>query len=298
MIVLKIIAISIATGVALLQLGLDSKWYDRRTKKHKRIRSLLIVLMILSALTALFLVIYDDWQSQKQIQNLIALKKSAVKAAADAENREKNAIKDRERLRNEFIEKTSKLSKQISEYQEEIRAKDKRIHDLEKQAKIVRSIEGNIECVFSANWAKGRHPGRLTPFSWNKAQVYAYIFETTPYDTSAILFYLENLETLKLSDSDLKVKLAVRLKPGSGPLGQELNYLKNYNHLLVYVPFIHEGDTLDDKIILRDLRVFFIVNGEKKSEIIRTEYFEIPVPAGGNLAGFQLNKNDLFQDIF
>lgn len=298
MIVFKIIAISIATGVALLQIGLDSKWHDRRTKKHKRIRSRLIILMILSALTALFLVIYDDWQSQKQIGTLTDLKKSAEKAATDAENREKNAIKDRERLRNEFIEKTSKLSKQISEYQEEIRAKDQRIQDLEKQARVVRSIEGNIECVFSANWAKGRHPGRLTPISWNKAQVYAYIFETTPYDTSAILFYLENLETLKLSDSDLKVKLGVRVKPGSGPLGQQLDYLKNYNHLLVYVPFVHEGDTLDDKITLKDLRAFFVVNGEKKAEMMRAENFEIPVPAGGKLAGFQLNKNDLFHDIF
>ena len=104
MIFFKIIAILIATGAGLLQIGLEYKWHDKRTKKHKIVRSFLIFLMIVGFLTASILVLFDDRQSELQVRTLTALKNSAEKATKDSETRELKAVEDRERIKQELEE--------------------------------------------------------------------------------------------------------------------------------------------------------------------------------------------------
>lgn len=74
------------TASGLLQIGLDYRWRDKRTKFHKSIRLLLIVLMVIGSITALALLIYDDKDSKEQIKSLTFLKDSAEKSAKDAES--------------------------------------------------------------------------------------------------------------------------------------------------------------------------------------------------------------------
>ena len=50
MIYLKIIALIISIGAGLIRVGLDYKWHDKRTNKHKLIKNILVVLMILGLL--------------------------------------------------------------------------------------------------------------------------------------------------------------------------------------------------------------------------------------------------------
>lgn len=104
MIFIKIIAILLVTGAGLVQIGLEYRWHDKRTKKHKRVRSFLILIMIVGFLTASISVTYDDRQSEKQIQAVTDLKNGAEKAAKDAEERESKAIQDRERIKEELSE--------------------------------------------------------------------------------------------------------------------------------------------------------------------------------------------------
>jgi hypothetical protein len=190
------------------------------------------------------------------------------------------------------------LAGKVANSQQEIKARDARILDLERQTKIIRSIEGSIECVFSANWVEEKHPGRKTPVAWNRAQIYVYVFEKAVNDSGAILFFLENIKNIQLPNGDLSVNLGIKAKPGTGPLGQELEVLKKFGHLLVNVPFIYPEDTLDNKIKLREFRATFLVNGDKKAELIESCNFEIPIPGGNKSPAFQLNKRDLFVEIF
>jgi len=163
--------------------------------------------------------------------------------------------------------------------------------NLEQQSKVIQSIFGNIECVFSGNWNK--HPGDIVPLGWGKGQAYARIFESNESETEAILFLLENQSMAKLPDGNLKVNMEVRAKTGVGPLGQEIAVLKKYAHLKVYVPFIHHDATVDNRITLVMLNASFYVNGAKKSQINETSTLEIPIPKDKAI-GFQLNKPGLF----
>lgn len=190
------------------------------------------------------------------------------------------------------------LAGKVAKSQEEIKARDARILDLERQTKVIRSIEGSIECVFSANWVEGKHPGGKTPLAWNRTQIYVYVFEKTANDSGAILFFLENIKNIQLPNGDLSVNLGIRAKPGTGPFGQELEVLRKFGHLLVYVPFIHPGDTLGNKIKLRELKATFLLNGDRKAELIESCNFEIAIPEGAKLPGFQFSKKDFFIDIF
>ena len=104
MIFIKIIAILLTTVSGLLQIELKYRWHDKRTKKHKQIRFFLKLLMTVSFLTALIFVIYDDLQSENQIQNLTSLKNSAQTEAKNAEKREAKAIEDRKLIKKELTE--------------------------------------------------------------------------------------------------------------------------------------------------------------------------------------------------
>ncbi len=265
-------------ALALLPAGwLLRDWkFSNKPQKHRFVTKLLISFWIIfGCLSA-----YYYWQQYVENQEL------------------KNKVDELITGKNELLQKGSDLSKQIGEYQQEIRAKDARILELERQTKVIRSIDGSIECIFSGNWPEGKHPGQLIPVAWNKAQIYVRIFEKNPNDKEAILFFLESVKHAQLPDGNLRVNLEIRAKPGTGPLGQELDVLKKFGHLLVNLPFIGSGETLDNKVTLRELRATFFINGDKKAQLIEAHNFEIPIPEGNKSPAFQLNKRDLFIEIF
>ena len=148
----------------------DWKYGDKRTKKHPyATKALLVLWLIFGALST-----YYYWRQNDENRHL------------------RSTVDELVRGKNELLQNLSDLASQIGTYQEEIRAKDERIVELEKQAHLIRSIEGNIECLVSASW-RGGHPGDTVPISWNKAQVYARIFERNLNDSSTVLFSLESI---------------------------------------------------------------------------------------------------------
>ncbi len=104
MLLLKIVAIAIACAAGLLQIGLEYKWHDKRTKLHRVTRRFLIAVVLVGTIMAIALVILDDRQARTQIANLTHLQLTAEASAADAVGREKQAIQDRASLREEISE--------------------------------------------------------------------------------------------------------------------------------------------------------------------------------------------------
>lgn len=109
MITLKIIAIALPTLSGIIQFGLEYYWKDRRTNKHKRIRCLLILIMIIGFFTAVVLVVYDDKDAQHQISTLTDLKLKAENEALESEKRERRAQEDRKHIQL----KLNKINEQI-----------------------------------------------------------------------------------------------------------------------------------------------------------------------------------------
>ena len=317
MLLLKLIAIGIATGAGLLQIKLQPQTPSSRNRNRARLQRCLIGLMILGAVVAAALIILDDRQSASQIKALTDLKRTADSEASLAVDREKAAKSDRTELKQEIAKLQSRLdpflslatarypgvgpekalerlAQDIKELKQRSEQLDARTQRLAEQARLIRTIDGNIQCIFAGNWKN--HPGTVVPISWNKSQTYARVFEKSATEMEAILFSLENMSMAKLPDGNLKVNLEIRAKSGVGPLGQKVDVLKKYTHLVVYVPFIDQDATVDSRITLKEITGSLYVNGEKKSKLSETQSFEIPIQKGKTL-GFQLNKTGLFAEL-
>jgi len=131
---------------------------------------------------------------------------------------------------------------------------------------------------------------------WNKIEAFARIYVRDAGEAGAILFSLEKMKMVKLPDGNLKVNIEIRTMLGTGILGSELDVLKNYGHLLVFIPFIGRDATVDNKLILRELSVSLFVNGERKSQFTDSTSFEIPIPEG-KAVGFEYIKTNLFTGL-
>ncbi len=127
MILVKIIAIVIATAAGLLRFGLEYRWHDKRTNKHKKVKALLILLMVVGLLTASILVVWDGQQSEEQIQ-------SAEKAAKDSERRELKAIEDRESIKVDLDALQTEYNRQVLEARTREETATKQRKQLEDQA--------------------------------------------------------------------------------------------------------------------------------------------------------------------
>jgi len=70
MLFLKILAIMIPISAGLIRVGLDYKWYDKRTSTHKLIRKILVVCMIFGFIVAPIIVWHDHEQSITQFNTI------------------------------------------------------------------------------------------------------------------------------------------------------------------------------------------------------------------------------------
>lgn len=196
MILFKIIAIFLTAGAGLLQIGLEYKWHDKRTKKHKRIRCLLIFLMIIGFLAASFLVFYDDRQSEKQIKSLTELKSGFEKEASDAEERESKAIEDRERIKKELDELQEQIKPVIQLATEKYPSLD--IEDaLAKLAEEVQDLQKQNEEL-----------QRQTKYL--SARDYFH-----PLNSNTKSIVLERLKQVKDSLGDREIEISIISEPGN-----------------------------------------------------------------------------------
>lgn len=75
MLIIKIIGPSLVLLVTLLQIFIDYKWYDRRTKEHKQARRILPTIIIAAIIFSVITVIIDDYNSSTINKQLIEAKK-------------------------------------------------------------------------------------------------------------------------------------------------------------------------------------------------------------------------------
>ncbi len=200
--------------------------------------------------------------------------------------------------KNEQLKKTSELTAQIEKYQQELQVKDERIIELEKQARVIRSVEGKIECIITSNWKNGKHPGDVTPITWDKANPWAVILEENKVNDSRLKFILQSLKFKKLSEKDLKITLEVNARHDGGAIGQPLETLYNYDLLVVCLPHIYKSQTADGIITLKRLSATFVVNKDRKAKIEYGNNYNLVFLKDKQTPCISLGKSNLLHDIF
>lgn len=86
-----------------MQLFIEYKWHDKRTKKHKIIRSILVSVIIIFGGISIYTAVNQENSSTKLAQDLSDLKKYSEKSILDSDKREKNAQIDRDEIKSLLI---------------------------------------------------------------------------------------------------------------------------------------------------------------------------------------------------
>lgn len=139
MITIQIIAILVTLGAGLSQFALEYWWHDKRTKKHRWIRLLLICFMVLGALVATRFVILDGYQSKE---------------------RERRAINDREKIKADLSALQAKYDQQGLEARSLEETATQQRKRLEDQLKGLQSSLDESQALLRpfGDYAKAKYP--------------------------------------------------------------------------------------------------------------------------------------------
>jgi len=225
----------------------DLKLYDKSTRKYQLVTKLLIVAwVVLGAFSS-----YFYWNQIEENRNL----RTDIETLLSGNKK--------------MLGQAKKLGVQLEEYQQEIKVKDKKIVELEKQANLIRSIEGSIEYIVEANWKKNEHPGDHTPLAWDKSHIQVYAYKGNQDDPSKLHFSLIRVKLEKISEHSLKTRLEIEANSYDDAIGQDIKVLNRFDHILVHIPYVYSNSITDRKIVFKELHLTFVINGEKKAEISR-----------------------------
>lgn len=96
--------------IGVLEVLMEWKWHDWRTRLNK----LLIIILILLAIASIYLIISDHSERKEQADQLRQIIQKEEMTLDEARKREKDAIKDREKLQKNVDSLHSRLSQLVS----------------------------------------------------------------------------------------------------------------------------------------------------------------------------------------
>ncbi len=109
MILLELFVLVIVFGIGVVQIILDHVWSDKRTKLHKRIKILLLILMLVLLIGSASLRIVEDSSSQQLMEKVSSLQIKNDSLMASVREKDKTAHKDMIALQGKITDLESKL---------------------------------------------------------------------------------------------------------------------------------------------------------------------------------------------
>ena len=245
--------------LALLTVYIDYKWYDKRTKRFKIARNLLIVLTIVILSGSIFTTIKDH--------NLQEADKQYYKNKADSTATDLKII----------IESGKKLNKQIEPFLEmameiypnlpieealfELKRNYEQIKiDLEREKNTIKQFATKVEVKFTGNWNKEPYIPRLISGFQD-----VYYFRLLHKNKTSYI-HLKPTETYDITKNNGVFQFTSKQKVNEGglPLGRIVNFLKDYNSFVIHIPFDFMSNLKTYDIQINSIKIEFYINGNTK----------------------------------
>jgi len=156
----------------------------------------------------------------------------------------------------------------------------------EKQT--IRSFDSSIELTLEGTWKDGRTPDKRKLLSPTQGEYYLVLETLSEDDTNAIRFYSTERFSYILEESRRVIfRSRQAVKPGSFPLGENIQALEPYKRITVWIPRIRQKNLLDEDLVLITATIDFYINGE----LFHTRKHNVPSKIGlfdDDFAGFSL----------
>lgn len=143
----------------------------------------------------------------------------------------------------------------------------------------ISQLTSKVSIQFSGQWTSEPFPSQLiSPINdqW-------FLTFQSKEDFSEIKFYATETYTFKsLNSTQAEFNCRLAIKPGETPLGENIDFLKNYQIVNLFLPFILYEKIENNIVTINQLNVEIVFNGMRKERIELNQEFDVEVKVYNN----------------
>ena len=175
---------------------------------------------------------------------------------------------------------------------------DKLRDEVKEEQKLIKTFSAELKIRFSGNWDKQPYPDQiLSPVN----QQYFVVLVNSKNTNEKIEFYGSEpyqFKTLEAKEAEFYCRVAI--KEGQFPMGNKIEYLKHFDKVDIFIPFIEYGNIKDSKVMIHEMTLSLLLNSKVKGQISGTINFLANVETYNNVkniawaaAGITMDKHSV-----
>ncbi len=174
----------------------------------------------------------------------------------------------------------------------------KKIKDrLEKEINTIKSFSSDLEISFTGNWKEDPFPGQI--MGGFEHEYYVNLISQDKNDR--ITFYAEKPYQFTKLKEYVKYSSTQVVKDSDPIMGKQIDLLKNIKMFECYMPLILAENLSEKKILIKNAKLSFHINGKLYAEIVLDRPFESKVTINNNFGwatfGFEIKRENGFNDL-
>lgn len=164
--------------------------------------------------------------------------------------------------------------------------KARKIDNLEERLEVekntLRDFQAELEIIFSGKWAQDKKPYPERILSPVTHEYYIVLGKLGSHNESEkITFYAsEEYKFKDAGDSRAVFNARVAVHPGEHPLGKLLKEIIDYDEIVIHMPLIISENIEDQKLLIENVNIDFLINGEHAGTFAYDEKNEVGVKSG------------------
>lgn len=161
--------------------------------------------------------------------------------------------------------------------------KARKVDDLEERLEIekdtVRDFQAKLEVTFSGKWAQDKkpYPGRMISPVTHEYYIVLEKSRSNKENEKITFYAVEEYKFKDAGEGRAVFNARVAVHSGNYPLGKLLKEIVDYDKIMIRVPLILSKNIEDQKILVENVKIDFLINGENAGTFAFDEKNEVNV---------------------
>lgn len=172
---------------------------------------------------------------------------------------------------------------------------DKLKNEVKEDKKIVKTFTAEMKVKFSGNWDKQPYPDMI--ISPVNQMYFVVLVNSKNLNQKIELYATEPYQFTKIGDNQAEFFCRLAVKDGQIPVGQKIDYLKNFDKVDIFIPFVEYENIKDSKITMHEMDLNLLLNNRVRGQISGKFNHVADVKLFSNrawaTAGLTMDKHDI-----
>jgi hypothetical protein len=170
--------------------------------------------------------------------------------------------------------------------------------EVKEEQKLIKTFSAELRIRFTGDWDKQPYPEQIfSPVS----QLYFVVLVNSKNENEKIEFYgTEAFQFKTLGAKEAEFYCRVAIKEGQFPMGNKTEFLKHFDRVDIFIPFIEYENIKDSKIVIHEMTLNLLLNSKIRGKISGTFNFLANVKIYNNAkniawasAGLTMDKHSI-----